>query len=77
MDLARADSNSHLFVTEPAAEYYVCGPEGFMVDMRQALEHMGVAQGPHPPRVVWHGQHIASAMGSLLVLIRALGRFCR
>ncbi len=40
MDLAKVDRDSDLFVGDARAEYYVCGPESFMVDMRQALEDM-------------------------------------
>ena len=36
-----------LFLAEPAAEYYVCGPFGFMTDVRDYL----VAKGVDPTRV--------------------------
>ncbi len=44
MDLGQVDRDKHLFVGDARAEYFLCGPEAFMVDMRQALEEMGVAR---------------------------------
>ncbi|KAL2174090.1 oxidoreductase-like protein [Thermothelomyces heterothallicus CBS 202.75] len=42
LDLAKLDRESHLFVNDPRAEYFVCGPEPFMVDVRSALVSLGV-----------------------------------
>jgi len=42
LDLARLDADAHLFVRDPRAEYFVCGPEPFMVDVRSALVALGV-----------------------------------
>ncbi|KAG7284998.1 hypothetical protein NEMBOFW57_009616 [Staphylotrichum longicolle] len=42
MDLAKLDKERDLFLGNAAAEYYICGPEPFMVDVRQTLVTMGV-----------------------------------
>ena len=42
MDLAKLDKERDLFLGNAAAEYYICGPEAFMVDVRQTLVAMGV-----------------------------------
>jgi nitric oxide dioxygenase len=42
LDLAKLDAQRDLFVGDARAEYFVCGPEPFMVDVRAALEAMGV-----------------------------------
>ncbi|KAK4112600.1 globin-like protein [Canariomyces notabilis] len=42
LDLARLDKDRALFVSDPRAEYYVCGPEPFMLDVRRALVSLGV-----------------------------------
>ncbi|KAG2416529.1 bacterial hemoglobin [Aspergillus terreus] len=42
IDLAKL-ADKDLFLDEPSAEYYVCGPEGFMTDIRAALVARGVS----------------------------------
>ncbi|TPX13379.1 uncharacterized protein E0L32_006109 [Thyridium curvatum] len=42
MDLSKVDKAKDLFVDNTKAEYYLCGPEQFMIDIRQELENMGV-----------------------------------
>lgn len=42
MDLSKLDKEEELFITNPATEYYVCGPTAFMVDMEKALVGYGV-----------------------------------
>lgn len=42
LDLAKLDRDRDLFVGNPAAEYFICGPEPFMIDVRAALEGLGV-----------------------------------
>ncbi|KAL0959836.1 hypothetical protein HGRIS_011513 [Hohenbuehelia grisea] len=42
MDLSKLDKTKDLFAGDKRAEYYICGPQNFMMDMRQALENMGV-----------------------------------
>jgi len=44
MDLAKLDGEKHLFLGHPRAQYYVCGPEGFMRDVRNKLVDLGVAK---------------------------------
>ncbi|KAL2257480.1 hypothetical protein VTK26DRAFT_123 [Humicola hyalothermophila] len=44
LDLAKLDPDKHLFLGNGAAEYYVCGPEAFMVDVRRTLVEWGVAK---------------------------------
>lgn len=43
MDLARLDKDADLYVSDPRAEYYICGPEAWMLDTRERLEAMGVS----------------------------------
>jgi nitric oxide dioxygenase len=43
MDLAKLDQSKELFLHDPEAEYYLCGPEGFMRDMKNRLIELGVA----------------------------------
>ncbi|KAL8329719.1 hypothetical protein RB597_005141 [Gaeumannomyces tritici] len=43
MDLARLDKDADLHVSDPRAEYYLCGPEAWMLDTRERLEAMGVS----------------------------------
>ncbi|KLU87209.1 flavohemoglobin [Magnaporthiopsis poae ATCC 64411] len=43
MDLARLDKEADLHVSDPRAEYYICGPEPWMLDTRERLEAMGVS----------------------------------
>lgn len=40
--LARTDRDKDLFVSDERAEYYICGPELFMSEVRAELEQMGV-----------------------------------
>ncbi|KXX76984.1 Flavohemoprotein [Madurella mycetomatis] len=42
LDLTKLDKDRHLFTSDPRAEYYICGPEPFMIDIRRALVGMGV-----------------------------------
>ncbi|KAL2151035.1 hypothetical protein VTH82DRAFT_6133 [Thermothelomyces myriococcoides] len=42
LDLAKLDKDSHLFLNDPRAEYFVCGPEPFMIDVRSTLTALGV-----------------------------------
>ncbi|KAK0610088.1 globin-like protein [Bombardia bombarda] len=42
LDLGKLDRERDLHVGDARAEYYVCGPEGFMVDVRRELVGMGV-----------------------------------
>ena len=43
LDLERVDGEKDLFLGDERAEYFVCGPEGFMVDVRDWLVGRGVA----------------------------------
>ena len=45
LDLARLDKERDLFVGDARAEYFICGPEAFMIDVRQTLVAMGVDKG--------------------------------
>ncbi len=45
LDLARLDKERDLFVGDARAEYFVCGPEAFMIEVRAALVGMGVGRG--------------------------------
>ncbi|TLD28280.1 hypothetical protein PspLS_04139 [Pyricularia sp. CBS 133598] len=43
MDLGKLDADRDLRTSDPRAEYYLCGPEAWMLDTREKLEQMGVA----------------------------------
>ncbi|KAK0713338.1 globin-like protein [Lasiosphaeria miniovina] len=42
LDLAQLDRDADLFLADARADYFICGPETFMVDMRRALVALGV-----------------------------------
>jgi nitric oxide dioxygenase len=42
LDLAKLDKDRDLFLGDARAEYFICGPEAFMVDVRGALAASGV-----------------------------------
>ena len=42
MSLDKLDADHDLFIHEPRAEYYICGPEKFMTDMQNVLRGRGV-----------------------------------
>ena len=42
LGLAKLDKERHLFVGDASAEYFICGPEPFMIDVRSTLVAMGV-----------------------------------
>lgn len=42
VDLSKLDAKD-LFLDNPQAEYYICGPEKFMTDMQASLQEKGVA----------------------------------
>ncbi|KAK4466133.1 putative flavohemo protein [Cladorrhinum samala] len=42
LDLAHLDGEKDLFLNVPEAEYFVCAPEQFMIDIRQILVGFGV-----------------------------------
>ncbi|KAK3317280.1 globin-like protein [Cercophora scortea] len=42
LDLAKLDQEKDLHVGDSRSEYYLCGSEGFMVEMRRALVALGV-----------------------------------
>lgn len=42
LDLSRLDQEKELFVHDRRAEYYICGPESFMLDIRKKLVELGV-----------------------------------
>lgn len=42
LSLDKLDKEQHLFLDDPSTEYFVCGPQGFMVDMEDGLRSMGV-----------------------------------
>lgn len=42
LDIAALDRDRQLFVKDPRAEYFVCGPENFMLDVRRTLVGLGV-----------------------------------
>lgn len=43
VDLSKLDASKDLFVDVPTAEYYICGPDKFMIDMQATLQEKGVA----------------------------------
>jgi len=45
LDLEKVSKEDDLFVNEPAAEYFVCGPTGFMLYASRKLQEMGVEKG--------------------------------
>lgn len=45
LDIRALDRERELFVHDPRAEYYICGPEAFMLDLRRTLVDMGVDKG--------------------------------
>ena len=42
LDLDKLDRDRDLFAAEPRAEYFICGPETFMADVRRGLVDMGI-----------------------------------
>lgn len=44
LDLGRLQAQGDLFIEDPAAEYYVCGPEEWMIDVRRWLGEHGVGR---------------------------------
>ena len=42
MSLNKLDTDHDLFINDATAEYYVCGPEQFMVDMENELKGWGI-----------------------------------
>ncbi|KAJ4415747.1 hypothetical protein N0V82_007177 [Gnomoniopsis sp. IMI 355080] len=42
LDIITLDKERELFVHDPKAEYYICGPENFMLDVRNKLMDLGV-----------------------------------
>lgn len=42
LDIAALDREGKLFVSNPRAEYFICGPEKFMLDARKTLVGLGV-----------------------------------
>lgn len=45
MNLNRLNAVEDLFIHNPKAEYYICGPVGFMADMTRYLEKQGIEGG--------------------------------
>lgn len=45
MDLGKLDPEQDLYLGDAETEYYVCGPEGFMLDMERWLRSKGVDEG--------------------------------
>lgn len=45
LDILALDREGELFVHDPRAEYYICGPEAFMLELRRTLMGMGVEKG--------------------------------
>ncbi|KAK1760185.1 putative flavohemo protein [Echria macrotheca] len=44
LDLARLDSERDLHLSDARTEYYICGPEAFMIDIRRILVGFGVSK---------------------------------
>jgi nitric oxide dioxygenase len=44
LDLSKVDQEGDLFVGNSNTQYYLCGPEKFMVDVRRALADLGVGK---------------------------------
>ncbi|RKU44674.1 hypothetical protein DL546_004176 [Coniochaeta pulveracea] len=44
IDLSKLDAEKDLFLSNNATEYFICGPELFMYDVRRVLRDMGVAK---------------------------------
>lgn len=44
LDVSTLDRERQLFVHDDRAEYYVCGPQGFMLDVREKLVNLGVVK---------------------------------
>jgi len=44
MDLAKLEKEKDLHLDDSRSEYYICGPEEFMVDIRRVLTEMGVSK---------------------------------
>jgi len=44
LDLEMVDGEKDLFLGDARAEYFICGPEGFMVDVREELVKKGVSR---------------------------------
>ena len=42
MDLNMLDKDADLFIGDKSTEYYICGPERFMIDMEKGLRGFGV-----------------------------------
>lgn len=42
LDIAALGQEGKLFVSDPRAEYFICGPEKFMLDVRKTLVGLGV-----------------------------------
>jgi nitric oxide dioxygenase len=42
LDLAKVERQKDLFLADRTTEYYICGPDGFMEDMRRALKNYSV-----------------------------------
>ena len=44
LDLSKLGAEGDLFLDNDRAEYFICGPDSFMVDMKKALIGLGVAE---------------------------------
>lgn len=44
LDILALDRDRELYIHDPRAEYYICGPEGFMLELRKSLMDMGVGK---------------------------------
>ncbi|KAK3386100.1 globin-like protein [Podospora didyma] len=42
LDIGKLDKDRDLFLNDPRSEYFICGPEQFMIDVRRALLALGV-----------------------------------